>query len=56
MTWTKDRAVAIIAYRDCDNKPTTVKKIFPNKIKIKCHRIIESRFSKINMEGPQIKV
>jgi hypothetical protein len=56
ITCTKERAVAMIAYRDCDSSPTIVKKIFPNNIKIKWYKIMESRLSNINMEGPQIKV
>lgn len=55
ITWTSDRAVPIIAYRDWLNKPTTVKKIFPNKIKIRWYNTIESTFSNKNIDGPQIK-
>jgi hypothetical protein len=56
ITWTKALAVAIIAYLDCDNKPTTVKNMFPNNISIRWYRIIESTPSNINIEGPHIKV
>jgi len=55
ITWTKARAVPIIAYRDWLSKPTTVKNMFPNKIKIKWYKTIESTFSNKNIEGPQIK-
>ncbi len=55
ITWTNDRAVPMIAYRDWLSKPTTVKKIFPNKIKMRWYRTIESTFSNKNIEGPQIK-
>lgn len=45
----------MIAYRDWLNKPTKTKKILPIKINIKWYKIKESTFSKINIDGPQIK-
>ena len=55
ITCTNPRTIARIAYLDWLSSPTTAKKIFPNRIKTKWYRIIESTFSKINMEGPQTK-
>jgi len=56
ITCTSERAVAIMAYRDCESKPTIVKKILPKRTKMRWYKIMESRLSKINIEGPQIKV
>lgn len=52
---TRPRTVAIIAYLDCDNKPTIEKKIFDKSINIKWYRTIESTESTINILGPHTK-
>lgn len=55
ITCTNERAVAIIAYRDWLNKPTTTKKMLLNRIRTKWYKIIESTFSNKNIEGPHMK-
>lgn len=55
MTWTRDRTVAIMAYRDWLSSPTTEKNTLLNSIRTKWYKIIESTPSKRYMEGPHTK-
>lgn len=53
--WTRPRIVPIIAYLDLLKKPVKQKKILLISISIRCRRISESRFLKINRFSPKIK-
>jgi hypothetical protein len=55
ITCTRPLIVAMIAYLEWLNKPTTEKNMLDNRIKIRWYRTIESTDSTMNMLGPQIK-
>ena len=55
ITCTKPRMVAMTAYLEWLNNPTTEKNIFDSRIRNRWYSTIESTYSAINMLGPQIK-